>query len=784
MTNTKNDHLSVWVSIRPFRKIVTTTFFGLFSLSVSAQTTQGKSEAYLRETLEINIPKDHRHAISRRVSLQDSTWLDWQKRTGELPPDFSQMSSAPFLPEPLEQLQNGHPISIRTINQWKKKREEIKNQFQHWISGNIPPPPNNLVGQILSDHTENGTHIQLIELRFGPEGKAKMTFELMIPEGEGPFPVYMTQWTHRNWAQLAVRRGYIGCVYAASDEHDDTQAYQALYPQYDFTCLMRRAWGASRVVDYLLTCPEINQQQIAITGHSRNGKQSLWAAAFDERISAVISSSCGTGGVTPWRYSDPQYCDQTIDDICSNAAHWFHPRLRFFFGREDKLPIDQNLLLSLIAPRGLLLHYAVMERQLNTWATEQCYHSVKKVYDFLEAGDQIGLFPRMGEHAVAARDVERCIDFLDLRFKRHNIPWQNILYFDYTFAGWSKEHKHDYPESQKIEPVFLNNSAFAQQKDSIQKRIKWLLGKEPARVKPLEVTPTTRIDWMDGFTGRPVVGGAEIVQLGPYTAMGDHLAGMLYLPQKRSGKVPAVIYLHQYAYAHGFASGYNQEGNGKGNSDLFKTLIDNGLAVIAIDLFGCGTRMQEAQYFYQRFPQWSKMGKMVSDVKACVDALETFEFIDSGNIFVLGNTLGGSIGLIAAAQDERIAGIAAIAAFSPWRTSNSQYESIRNFSHQHGLIPRLGWYAEKPEKVPIDWDEILSYIAPRPLMIIAPSLDRYTDPKAIQRTVSRVRNRYERCGAPENLKVKIPMEINRMTTTMNQDVTQFFKRIIEKKIRY
>ncbi len=765
-----------------FRKIVITTLAGFLSLSVCAQLIQEKRKNYLQEVLKINIARDHRHPISRRVTLQDSTWSDWQKRTGELPPDFDQLPSSPFLPEPLEITKNGKVNDIKTVTQWQEKRVEIKKQFQHWVSGNIPPAPTNMVSHIISDRNENDIHIQVIELRFGPDHQAKMNFELMVPPGIGPFPVYMTPSTHRNWAQLAVRRGYIGCVYEGADGNDDTQAYQALYPAYDFTCLMRRAWGASRVVDYLLTLPVVNQQQIAIAGHSRNGKQSLWAAAFDDRITAVISSSCGTGGVTPWRYSDPQYCNQTIDDICSNAAHWFHPRLRFFFGREDKLPVDQNLLLSLIAPRALLLHYSVMERQLNPWATEQCYHLVKKVYDFLEAGEQIGVLPRMGEHAVAARDVERCIDFLDIRFKRNNIPWQNILYFDYSFAGWAKAHKSEYPESQNIKPVFLNDDSFISQNDSIKRRIQWLLGNEPAGIKPLVIAPSTSADWMDGITGRPVVSGAEVIQYGPYTAMGDHLRGILYLPQKRAGRVPVVIYLHQYAYAHGFASGYNQEGDGKGNSDLFKTLIDEGFAVLAIDLFGCGTRMQEAEYFYQRFPQWSKMGKMVSDVKSCVDGLESFESIDKGNIFVLGNTLGGSAGLIAASLDERIAGIATVAAFSPWRTSNHQYESIRNFSNQHGLIPRLGWYAEKPEMVPVDWDEIVACIAPRPLMIIAPSLDRYTDPKAMQQTISRIRIRYQHCGNPQNLKVEIPMEINRMTTKMNNEVTQFFKKIIKKQL--
>lgn len=760
---------------KPVRTFAIPILSVILSLDTTAQSVQNKQIQYFSESQKINIAKDHRHVISRRVTLLDSTWIDWQKRTGELPPDFSTMKSTPFLPEPLELQKNGHSSPIQSPDQWNEKQKQIKAQFQHWISGTIPPAPKNLKSNVLSDRFENGTHIQLIELRFGPDQKAKMTFELMIPAGIGPFPVYMTQWTHRNWAQLAIRRGYIGCVYAAADDRDDTQAYQALYPEYDFTCLMRRAWGASRVVDFLLTCSEVNSKQIAITGHSRNGKQSLWAAAFDERIAAVVSSSCGTGGVTPWRFSDPQFCDQTIDDICSNAAHWFHPRLRFFFGREDKLPIDQNLLLSLIAPRALLFHYSVMERQLNPWATEQCYQSVKKVYDFLNAGEQIGVLPRMGEHATAARDVERCIDFLDNRFKRNNIPWNNTLYFDYTFTDWSKVHQNEYAEAKNRRPVRLNNLTFDQQKDSILINLQWLLGQEPSGLKPVGITPTTRIDWTDGFTGRPQVIGAEVIYLGPYAAMGDHLAGMLYLPQKHSEKFPVVLYLHQYADAHGFASGYNQEGNGKGNSELFQQLINHGFAVLAIDLFGCGTRLQEAQYFYERFPRWSKMGKMVNDVKACIDALETFKTIDSKNIFILGNTLGGSIGLIATALDKRVSGIATVAAFSPWRTSNEQYESIRTFSHLHGLIPRLGWYAENPQQVPVDWAEIIACIAPRPMMIIAPTLDRFTDQQAIPQTFGLIKTCYINQGKPNNLEIQTPEEINRMTSSMNKDVAQFFK---------
>lgn len=750
------------------------TFILLILLSIAgyvqAQTDTDKRKKFLSEILAINTPHEHRFPISRRVSLLDSTWREWQARTGELPPDFDKMVSQPFLPEPLVDEKGA---VINTKEGWAAKRSWIKKEFQHWVSGNIPPAPENIKANILSDRMEGDVRVQMVQLQFGPQGKARMTLELMIPSGTGTRPVYMTQWTHRSWAQLALRRGYIACVYAAADGMDDTEAYQALYPAYDFSLLMRRAWGASRVMDYLLTRKEVDTTKIAITGHSRNGKQSLWAAAFDERIAAVITSSCGTGGITPFRYSDPQYCNQTIDDICANAAHWFHPRLRFFFGREDRLPVDQNLLLSLIAPRILLMHYSIVEHQLNPWASEQCYHSVKKVYSFLGRENNIGVFPRMGEHAVATRDLERCLDFLDSRFNRRKLHWENVLYYDNTGTA----------AQLPITPVTLSRykdtTAFKSDKNKILHNLQWLLGKEPPGVLPGEIMSGTaaRQDWISSITGRPVVKGAKIIHLTPYNAMGDHLSGMLYCPEGTSAskKMPVIIYLHQYAYAHGFAVGYNKDG-GNGNSKLFQKLVSKGYAVLAIDMLGFGTRIEEGKYFYERYPDWSKMGKMVADVKACVDALTGFDYIDHQQIYVLGNTIGGSVGLIAAARDERIAGVAAVSAFSPWRSSNSQYESLRTFSQLHGFLPALGAYVEQPGKTPIDFGEILSCIAPRRLLIIAPLLDRHADPLAVQHTMDDVKKVYQLYKAPGQLEYRTPQEINRLSDDMIQQVLEFYRR--------
>lgn len=278
---------------------------------------------------------------------------------------INKLPSVPFLPEPLILDEGGKNIPVKTAAQWQQKRTEITERYQYWVSGSVPPPPKNLQVKVLSETVENNVKIRTVELTFGPGNRAKMTLQLMIPPSRKPLPVFMTQWNHRGWAQIAVRRGYIGCIYAGADMNDDTRNYGEIYPGYDFATLMKRAWGASRVVDYLHQLPEVDTAAIGLTGHSRNGKQSLMAAAFDERIKAVVSSSGGTGGESTFRFSDERFDSESLEEITRNFPQWFNHRLRNFSGREQKLPVDQNGLMALVAPRGLMLVSAITEGQGN-----------------------------------------------------------------------------------------------------------------------------------------------------------------------------------------------------------------------------------------------------------------------------------------------------------------------------------------------------------------------------------------------------------------------------------
>jgi cephalosporin-C deacetylase-like acetyl esterase len=686
---------------------------------------------------------------------------------------IKELPSIPFLPDPLVLDEGGKNIPVASQSQWQQKKDWIRRQYQHWVSGSVPPAPKTFHTKVLSERIEEGVKLRMVELSFGPNDKAKMTVELMIPPSDKPLPVFMTQWNHRGWAQVAVRRGYIGCMYAGADSKDDTKNYNEIFAGYDFATLMKRAWGASRVIDYLYQLPEVDTASIALTGHSRNGKQSLMAAAFDDRITAVVSSSGGTGGESTFRWSDERFDSESLEEITRNFPYWFSPRLHWFTGREQKLPVDQNSLMSLIAPRGLMMVSAITEGQGNPWGIGQSYQSVKKAYHFLNADSSIAILLRRGRHQHAARDVEDFLDFFDYIFGHSHIAPKNKLYYDYSFEKWKQK------SGENINPLkYPVTKTLSAQQDDIREKIRWLLGNEPPGVHSktpvssfLTKNRTYPDDYLEEVIGEPSLpDDIKKMTIGPYTPLGDDLWANIYFPASSVvkdsvvGRLPLVIYLHEYSYA----TGYHRR-----SMSFIRDLTKQGFAVLALDMMGFGTRIEEALHFYDRYPHWSIMGKMVADTRGVInDAYTRMPFIDSNKIYLAGYSLGGTVALFTAALDDRVKGAAVVSAFSSLRNDNAGVEGIRHYSELHGLIPRLGFFVGHEDRIPIDFDDVLACIAPRSLLIIAPTRDRHHSITSVQKIMSSVSSLYGK-KASGKITFEQPDTYNRFPDSLQQRVVQW-----------
>jgi hypothetical protein len=189
------------------------------------------------------------------------------------------------------------------------------------------------------------------------------------------------------------------------------------------------AWGLSRAVDYLQSDRAIDGKRIVLMGHSRLGKTALWAGAQDPRFAIVIANGSGEGGAALSR----RHFGETVRDLTKNFPFQFALNYQKYSGHESELPVDQHLLLALIAPRPLYLGAAEDDAWadprgefLSARAAEPVYHLFgKKGLEVSEFPglqrpimNDIGFHYRPGKHEVTPYDWDRFLDFADQHLKR------------------------------------------------------------------------------------------------------------------------------------------------------------------------------------------------------------------------------------------------------------------------------------------------------------------------------------------------------------------------------
>lgn len=729
----------------------------------------------------------------------------WLKKTGALPPDFDALPKDNPLPDPLKFL-DGRPV--RTPQDWTARRTEIWRLLEKYQLGTFPPRPTIGHVTVLDETHGKGYLSRDVRLEFGPGNKGTLRVRVVIPDGKGPFPVLINS-SLQGWAADLIRRGYISAGYAGNDFMDDAAPLAPLYPGYDFALLPRRAWCASLVVDYLETLPQVDTKHIGIFGYSRDGKMVTIAAALDPRIAAVIAGSTGVGGVLPWRASGERGFGESIETTTRSFPTWFAPQLRFFVGREDRLPIDANLLVAMIAPRSVLLEWGNNDQVSSTWGDEQSYYSTLKVYKLLGVPtSRINTMRVPGFHG--ANDEQRCIDWLDIQFGRSKATWTNDLIFQWDWNQWRIDTKQsvDLSRFPKHAPddilkaadggTITTTAGWEAKSAELRKQVNWMLGEAPPmlppappfnfpglRRRPPIPPPTAPGIWNPGQVTPDLDawvihnGGNAYGWLEPEKSQttsrritfGNNLRGDLYYPinTPAGAKLPTVIWLHGYSYPLGYMWVYH--------NDLHPilALVKAGYAVLAYDQSGFGSRLSETGPFYERYPGWSHMGRLVEDVQSAIDALQTDSLVDPQHIYLFGYSIGGTVALYAAALDPRVKGVVSICGFTPMRTDTLDRGTggVARYSSERGMIPRLGFFVGHESQIPYDFDDLLGMIAPRPTLVVQPLLDRDATPADVTKAVDEAKKVYALYDASGNLALNEPWDYNRLPNYLEDEIVKW-----------
>ena len=211
------------------------------------------------------------------------------------------------------------------------------------------------------------------------------------------------------------------------------------YPDYTFGSVMgQRALQAQMIVDYLYTLPEVDKPHIAVTGYSRLGKEASIVAMFDERITACVAGSTGVGGILAWQPGGEYGAAEGIETTTRSYSTYFVPELRFFAGREDRLPIDGNLIQASIAPRSIISLYGLSDEVGNTYGDEQSYYSAEKVFNLLGVPDHNAIIHPPGHHG--ANDQAATMHWLDIQFGKSNDKWDNKFLYPWDFDKWKADN--------------------------------------------------------------------------------------------------------------------------------------------------------------------------------------------------------------------------------------------------------------------------------------------------------------------------------------------------------
>jgi len=391
-----------------------------------------------------------------------------------LVPEFS-------LPDPLK-LEDGQSITSPEV--WNSQaRPEILAQFEEQVYGKAPPAPANINFRIEeeSDNALDGLAVRRqIAIQLTPDEKGPVLHLLLyLPKAaQQPVPTFLTlnfygnhtiasdpeillsqSWMRNNsskgvvdhkateasrgssdsrWpVKTILENGYgLASIYYGDIDPDYDDGFQnGVHPYFmnkgqqrpqadQWGSIAAWAWGLSRAMDYLQIDSEVDGQKVVVMGHSRLGKTSLWAGATDNRFAAVISNNSGCGGAALSR----RRFGESVQRINTSFPHWFCENFKKYNHNEGACPVDQHMLIALVAPRPVLVCSAEEDRWADPLGEFLSVYHASPVYEMLGVEginasqmppvdepvlSRVGYYIRPGKHDVLPSDWNRYMKFAD-----------------------------------------------------------------------------------------------------------------------------------------------------------------------------------------------------------------------------------------------------------------------------------------------------------------------------------------------------------------------------------
>ena len=334
---------------------------------------------------------------------------------------------------------DGTPVTDKA--DWEKRRKEIIDLLANEMYGHIPPAfPFTIEEKVFSDkHLGRKLDYSQNILKFDtPYGHGEFTFHTFFPHGKTNVPtfIFMAFKPNEPWnycpVESIIDRGY-GVIMAyhaeiSSDDGDFTNGIASALPREVYNCgkISLWSWAATRLMDYAQTLDFVDKTKIAMIGHSRLGKTTLWTVANDTRFSFACANCSGCSGDALARDT----VGETVEKIYNRFPYWFVPAYEKYKNNESSMPFDQHFLLASIAPRKVCTAAAVLDAWADPHAQFLSCNAASPAYELLGLkgivcedrptvpGDtyhegNIGHHLRHHGHTLSLYDWNKYMDFID-----------------------------------------------------------------------------------------------------------------------------------------------------------------------------------------------------------------------------------------------------------------------------------------------------------------------------------------------------------------------------------
>jgi len=321
---------------------------------------------------------------------------------------------------------SGKTREVKNARSWEKRRNLILGNMQK-VMGTLPGKSRKVQPEMKVIGEEKLDKVKRLKISYSSEKGDRVTAYLLVPHdlkervpgilclhqtikiGKAE-PAGLGGSPNLNYALELAERGYV--TLAPDYPNFGDYAFDPYQNGYE-SATMKGIWNHMAAVDLLQSLPEVDPGRIGCIGHSLGGHNTLFLAAFDKRVKAVVSS-CGFNSF--YKYFG--------GDLTGWSHKGYMPKIASVYGkRPENMPFDFPEVLASIAPRAVFINAPIYDSNFDIWGVHDCVNAARPVFELLKAPGKLVLTTPDARHDFPPATREEAYSFLDseLAFNSHKV---------------------------------------------------------------------------------------------------------------------------------------------------------------------------------------------------------------------------------------------------------------------------------------------------------------------------------------------------------------------------